>query len=148
LSQSRRGSLEAIGLTEPEGDLSDPRDLRAKALGERIKMRMEQLGINQSELARRAQTNRHNVSTWVNGKFVPRRKALKKVAEALECEVTDLYPSLQKLKKPAPKNVRRFEFTLKEGGTEAFVHLQDILPFEAALEIANVIARVNAKTND
>lgn len=46
--------------------------------------------MNQTELAKKVGVLQSTVSSWEQGKTVPQPKNLKRIAEALSCEIADL----------------------------------------------------------
>lgn len=71
-----------------------PRDMVKQQLARNIFRRMTARGWNQSELAREADLGRDSVSTYIRGKVLPDPASLQKLADALDCKVTDLAPSI------------------------------------------------------
>jgi transcriptional regulator with XRE-family HTH domain len=65
----------------------------AVRIGERLRARREELGLNQRELADRmpaAVSNQH-VSNWERGVYKPSERYLEKLAEALDVDVSYFY---------------------------------------------------------
>lgn len=58
--------------------------------GERMKLMLESKGMSQSVLARKSGITEVSISRYIKGDRVPNVKALKRIAEALECSVSDL----------------------------------------------------------
>lgn len=87
--------------------MQDANDRQKKDFSRRLRQRLVEKGINQSELARRIfgvvktdsrnygyAAGKDNVSRWCNGKIFPSALLLKKLTDVLECEATDLAPWL------------------------------------------------------
>ncbi len=58
--------------------------------GDFVKLRREELGLDQVDLARRLGVNQQTVSKWEQAKAVPRPQRIRKLAEALRVDVSDL----------------------------------------------------------
>lgn len=52
----------------------------------RVQLRMTQLDVNQSELARRIGVNHASVSGWMSGRFTPQLFAVLELPKALQCD--------------------------------------------------------------
>lgn len=65
---------------------------QALEIGKKIQEKIEQKNWNQSDLARAANMGRDSISTYVRGLVMPETKNLKRLADALECSVSDLSP--------------------------------------------------------
>ena len=52
--------------------------------------RMWDLGMNQSELAKKIGVSQVTIGTWVNRKSTPRAWLIPKLAKVLDCTVSDL----------------------------------------------------------
>lgn len=70
-----------------------PKHLTKQEFGRRLYTLMVARNWNQSELARRADLARDSVSTYVRGISLPEPKNLRKLAEALEMEPSELLPN-------------------------------------------------------
>lgn len=70
-----------------------PRALTRQEFGRRLQQLMLAKGWNQSDLARAADLGRDSISTYVNGKTFPTPVALKKMADALGMEASELLPN-------------------------------------------------------
>jgi transcriptional regulator with XRE-family HTH domain len=57
---------------------------------ERIKAKMVKQGLTISELARRLEKPKSNISDWVNGHHEPNLDSLRQLAGLLECSVASL----------------------------------------------------------
>lgn len=55
-----------------------------------VRNKLEEQGMSISELARRMESHRPDVSAWVNGRQEPSLKTATKLATALGCKVDDL----------------------------------------------------------
>lgn len=61
-------------------------------MNNRVKQRREELGLSQEELADKSKVSRQTISDLENNKLDNvGSKILKKLAAALECEVTDIF---------------------------------------------------------
>ena len=65
------------------------------SLASRIKDKMIELELNQSELAVKASVSKGWLSEVLANKYQPKQKNLKKLAVALNCSCLDLDPSLK-----------------------------------------------------
>jgi transcriptional regulator with XRE-family HTH domain len=65
-----------------------------KAFGRKVQTLMLKKGWNQSELARRADMGRDNVSGYIRGKNTPNSKHLQKLADALGVTPDELFPGV------------------------------------------------------
>lgn len=70
-----------------------PRALTRQEFGRRLQQLMLAKNWNQSDLARAADLGRDSISTYVNGKTFPTPVALKKLADALGMEPSELLPN-------------------------------------------------------
>lgn len=70
-----------------------PRALTKEEFGRRLHAEIINRGWNQSEMARRADLRRDAVSTYVRGTVLPSPTALRKLADALGMEPSDLLPN-------------------------------------------------------
>lgn len=59
-------------------------------IGEKIKQRLKEKGMSQNELARRAGLSSSGISTIISGSFEPRMDNLRQIAQALDCQPSDL----------------------------------------------------------
>lgn len=59
--------------------------------GEKIKVMRSEKGLSQEEFAEAVGVNRIAVSSWERGKNSPPAKTQRKIAEVLECSITDLF---------------------------------------------------------
>ena len=53
-------------------------------VAKRIKLRLDELGMRQSDLAKREVANKSTISMWLNGNAIPSNERLVKLAQALE----------------------------------------------------------------
>lgn len=60
------------------------------SLGQNVQSRLDKLGLDQKDLAKRLKVAQSTVSDWINGKTFPRHKKLPKLAAALETTVAQL----------------------------------------------------------
>ena len=58
--------------------------------GDFVKLRREELRLDQVDLARRLGVNQQTVSKWEQAKAVPRPQRIRKLAEVFRVEVSDL----------------------------------------------------------
>lgn len=70
-----------------------PKHLTKQEFGRRVLGLMYSKGWHQSELARRAGLTRDVVSTYVNGRSIPTRLNLEKLAKTLDVEADELLPN-------------------------------------------------------
>jgi transcriptional regulator with XRE-family HTH domain len=82
-------------------------ELAMSAFTNEIARRMHQLGISQSELARRLDVSRARVSQLMQHKTSPTLRTMVDVALALDCEVTPVL---------APRGLRPARFLVADGG--------------------------------
>ncbi len=61
-----------------------------KTVADRIVKARNRLGITDAELARRLEVTRSTVHDWVHGEHEPTLASLRRLAQALECEVGEL----------------------------------------------------------
>ena len=59
-------------------------------LSNRLEYILRMRGMSQSELARALGVNRVSVHQWVHGKTVPRLPMLQRIADVLNCQVSEL----------------------------------------------------------
>jgi transcriptional regulator with XRE-family HTH domain len=67
-------------------------DLR-REFSKRLKARLAELGINQSDLARASGMSKDAISTYLRERSIPTRENLKKIGDALQVDPAQLLPS-------------------------------------------------------
>ena len=105
-------------------------------LAERLRRRLIEIGINQSDLARKMGTSRDNVSGWAGATSFPRPAMIEKLAEALGSKVEDLVPP--ELIDKACSGDTTFQLVIGKDGTSK-VRMEAELPAEAAIAIYNIL---------
>lgn len=91
-----RSNRTHIGEGFPQGDSTSslkPRHLTRQEFGQRVYRLMLDRNMNQSDLARRADQPRNNISTYIRGVSLPTPLNLKKLADALGVEPEILLPN-------------------------------------------------------
>lgn len=109
--------------------------------GRRLKSLMLDKGWNQSELARRAEMGRDNVSGYIHGKYLPNSKHLHKLAHALGVDPGSLLPDEGGL--PAPKfddGYLEIKHVPGQPGVVS-VRISRTLPTAVALEVVKLIEK-------
>lgn len=78
-------------------------------IGEKIKLRLKEMGMSQNELARRAGLTSSGISTIINGTFEPRMDNLRRIAQVFGCLPGDLLDDTdaQKEKEAEPDLLRK-----------------------------------------
>lgn len=105
------------------------------AFGDRLYKLMISKGWRQSELARRAGLSRDQVSTYINGKSLPSRDSLEKLASLFNCAPDDLWPSTD-----ASMGEHAFEMTQSPGFPGlAWVKVNQRVKASTALAIAKLL---------
>jgi transcriptional regulator with XRE-family HTH domain len=127
------------------GDLPPraPRDAVKMDFARRLQRRMTELGLNQSETARRAAMHtpdgkfgRDNVSNYVRGIVLAGPVHLAALAKALECTPDDLLPS-----RGVPKvDDRSPPFSMRDAGDGmAWLAVNQAVPWSIALQVAQLL---------
>ena len=62
----------------------------ASSVASRIVRARDRLDISDAELARRLKVTRSTVHAWVHGDHEPNLKSIRRIAKALQCEVSEL----------------------------------------------------------
>lgn len=75
------------------GHPNEPKALTKQEFGRNLQRLLVERGLNQSELARRAEVGRDSISTYIRGRSFPEPKALAKVARALGVTPQELLPN-------------------------------------------------------
>jgi transcriptional regulator with XRE-family HTH domain len=102
----------------------------------RVEEKMLGKGWNQSELARRAGLNRDQISGYVRGLNLPFLGAQKKLAKALECEVSDLFPT-GALKRP---NDATDDFEIKSvGDGRVLLRVRVVTTLDQAMRASEIL---------
>lgn len=125
----------------PHSSANEERAYFAKALVKFLRER----DMNQSELGRKTGLSRDAISSYVRARSMPEPKNLRKIADALGCETTDLtmpaehdanLVSMPLLMSGAGVEVSAngLQFILRDGG-KAHVILQADLPLSVAMEL-------------
>lgn len=70
-----------------------PKHLTKQEFGRRLNQLMLKKGLHHSELARRADLPRNNISTYINGRSYPTEQSLAKLAKALGVTSDELLPN-------------------------------------------------------
>lgn len=93
MSNREKGYILSDKTPAADDDLETPRHLSKQEFGRRLYRIMTEKGLRQSELARRADLPRNNVSSYVRGLSYPSRMSLVKMAKALGVEADILLPN-------------------------------------------------------
>lgn len=88
---AKNNSYQKAGSTPKEIDEAK------KAFGERVRSLLNNMGMNQSDLARAAGMPRDSISNYVRGRVWPDPHNLRKVANALHVAPMDLIPGLSEI---------------------------------------------------
>ena len=70
-----------------------PKSVIKKEFGKRLQAKMIEKGWNQSELAKKSNFGRDNISSYIRGISIPGPLHLSAMARALNCETDELLPS-------------------------------------------------------
>lgn len=113
-----------------------------KAFGHRLLKLMRAKGWWQSELAKRADLPRNNISTYVRGRSFPSDVCFLKLARAFGLPPDELWPDWQSVVRGGE---RRAEATPdlavhSLGGGEAMLNINRKMPLERALRILAIAA--------
>lgn len=63
--------------------------------GNRIAEIRKRAGMNQSDLAKKMGVTQSQISQWETGYVIPRQENIFEIADALGCEVVDVFPSVK-----------------------------------------------------
>lgn len=108
------------------------------AFARRIDLAIKTLGINQSELARRAELPRDAISTYMRAKSFPTNENLVKLAKALGMTVTEL----SGLPDPMSRGEAKPALAIKVSSSNpnlAWIGLNRLVSFATAVEIAKIL---------
>jgi transcriptional regulator with XRE-family HTH domain len=72
----------------------DPRRRACEELAQGLRRELARRGLTQARLARAVGTHRDNISGYCAGQSFPRAALLRRIAQALDCPVEELVPSL------------------------------------------------------
>lgn len=82
-------------------------------IGENIKKIRKEKGYSQKQLAEKLGTTPQNLAQYENGKRLPKLETLEKIANALDCEVSDIDENIFVIKLPkyelTPKRLERIQ---------------------------------------
>ncbi len=123
----------------PPSAPSEGVDEARRAFGDRVRVRMNQKGWSQSELARRAGLKRDSVSTYINGKVWPDPANLKKLAKTLGCATDELVPSIAAVA-PTPPAV-----SVVNDGDGMHLRINKRVSFEQASRILSILSEDGSK---
>lgn len=107
-----------------------------------INRRLQELSINQSELARRMNVSRDNVSGWCRATNYPRPAMIHRIASALNCTVSDLAPGGLVTSQRVQRN--SFDASYDDQSNTMRIRMDMRFPMEAAMEIMSVINKAQA----
>lgn len=93
MAKREKGYILSDKVPATDGDLETPRHLSKQEFGRRLLSLMLAKGLRQSELARRADLPRNNVSSYVRGLSYPSHMSLTKLAKALGTKPDVLLPN-------------------------------------------------------
>lgn len=117
----------------------EPHTISAQEFGKRVYKAMQNKGWRQSDLARAADLSRENISGYVNGRNMPTRHSLVKLAKALGVQPDDLLPN-------HTLGVPHFEETafsislIPDQPGKANVYLKKVMSMDAASKIATIVS--------
>jgi transcriptional regulator with XRE-family HTH domain len=153
----RRGPFQHYNVfSEPNPNPQDA-DAVKREFGRRLQARMDALGWNQSELARRATDwlpkptkgqkqghgiGRDAISNYIRGEHLPRPAQLRAIARAVELDESDLLPvsSMPTVATTAP------EYSMTSEGTGlTFLRVAKAVPTDIALQIIQLLAKAEGK---
>jgi len=105
----------------------------------RVNARLDELGMSQADLARATNMGRDNISSYCRGKTRPRPDSLARLARALKCESSDLWPREEG---EGVDSDIRIEF-----GDEGMVRIQInvTLPARSAYEVIEMVRSMSEK---
>lgn len=124
--------------------ISDADELRPsryaqREFAKRLAARLKELGISQSEAARRIGIGRDNFTGYLKNGTLPRPSRLLQIAQALECSPADLLPP-----PPAPAGDRPTFEARYLGGGMMMVRMHMRMPIAAAMAILQIVERLPA----
>ncbi len=83
-----------------------PYRVRMSVFGDFVKLRREELNLDQSDLARALGVNQQTVSKWEQAQTVPRPHRIREIAEVLRVDVSDLMKYAGYLPEGEPEEVQ------------------------------------------
>lgn len=115
-----------------------PKHLTRHEFGKRLYKLMLAKGWNQSELARQADLPRDSISTYVRGRVLPTPKSLRQLANALDCNPTDILPNA--IEGPIMEDPASFEMKVSVSDPRvAWVRVNRLVSLQTATDIARLI---------
>jgi len=115
----------------------------------KVRTLMHDKGWNQSELARRAELGRDNVSGYVRGRNLPNSQHLNKLARALNVEPSTLMGSAayqERFPAAEDQSILRME-QLADDPSKVLLHVQQRVTLEQAQEILSVLQKKHIAQN-
>jgi transcriptional regulator with XRE-family HTH domain len=109
-----------------------------KAFGRKVQTLMLKKGWNQSELARRADMGRDNVSGYIRGKNTPNSKHLQRLSDALGVTPDELFPGViaTEISDESIMDVR----VLRNDPTKSALRINAVVPNEVAFACMKLIS--------
>lgn len=152
----RRGSLDFDNSLQPS--IFDPDDVK-REFARRVQQRMVDLGMNQSDLARRVTAllpasyragdkksnhfGRDRISQYVRGLRLPRVEVRPLLARALDCQVQDLFP-VKAIPSARSADFQTPHFLMRVNGTSAYLELRQEMPLDKAHRILSILGEGRA----
>lgn len=126
--------------TEPEEQDVEfgVRAVSQQEFAKRLYKEMMEKGWTQSELSRASNTGRDSISNYIRGRTIPSPKNLRKLADALGVEPSDLYPNFA-LKAAALDQPSVQTRVLPGDPKFMYLEVSCKLPTDAALEVQRII---------
>jgi transcriptional regulator with XRE-family HTH domain len=112
------------------------RDEALRDFGRKLQALMLKRGWNQSELARRADTGRDNISRYIRGKTAPEAPQLAALAKALSVAPDDLLPGIVL----SESLVERAAELKQLGSDKAFIRVGQVTTMKKALKILQILS--------
>jgi transcriptional regulator with XRE-family HTH domain len=127
----------------PPADDATPQDIMKQQFSRRLWALMVEKGWNQSELARAAGLGRDIVSVYINAKSLPEPKNLKKLADAFNMPMAQLYP--QGAQVGASQETPAIEFRQAMGGqSKGWLRVNVEISAVKALRIMQIVHEPDA----
>lgn len=126
--------------------VADDARQQAKAdFGRRLHKAMIKKGWRQSDLARHSEIGKDSISNYVNGRTIPTRQNIERLAQVLALAPNDLWPGYDGSME-GRRNVLTFRVDPEDPGY-AFVVIDSRLPVDLALKLLNLAKDTTSVAN-
>lgn len=111
-------------------------------IGEQIRNYRKKAGLSQKELGQKLGVSQQHIAQYENGKRIPKLETLKKIAEALDCDIFDIAEELWHLKSSIEKASDVLDFDSAIALTDTLLEKSRNDDNIIALEVAEKISQI------